>query len=191
MDFAGSHILSVERFERADIERLSQDVILQIVNEATSRDDAAFGRLVDRRLTDAFKRANPVAAARVALLVGDRASAERWADLAFQLAVFEAMGPFASENEDVTNRMLEAIGYGDISIRQAACEALGEARCKAAVPDLIKALHNFFLRPRASDALKRIGDRKGFLAIKRLQIREKLFKKPKGRAAPAKGKAKK
>ena len=112
--------------------------------------------------------------------------ASRDDDVEVQLAVFEAMGPFASENEEVTKRMLEAIGYGDISIRQAACEALGEARCKAAVPDLIKALHNFFLRPRASDALKRIGDRKGYLAIKRLQIREKLFKKPKGSKTPAK-----
>ena len=58
-------------------------------------------------------------------------------------------------------------------------EALGEARCKAAVPDLVKALHNYFLRPRAEQALKMIGDRKGYLAIKRLKRREKLFpKKP-------------
>lgn len=98
-------------------------------------------------------------------------------DVEVQLAVFEAMGPFASENMDVQKRLLEGIGYGDISVRQAACEALGEARCKEAVPDLIKALHNFFLRPRASEALRRIGDRKGFLAMKRLEIREALFKK--------------
>ncbi len=98
-------------------------------------------------------------------------------DVEVQLAVFEAMGPFASHHEDVRNRMLEGIGYGDISVRQAACESLGMARCKEAVPDLIRALHNFFLRPRASQALRMIGDRKGFLAIKRLEIRERLFKK--------------
>ncbi len=98
-------------------------------------------------------------------------------DVEVQLAVFEAMGPFASENEEVRARMLEGIGYGDISVRQAACESLGNARCKEAVPDLIRALHNFFLRPRASQALRMIGDRKGFLAIKRLEIRERLFKK--------------
>ena len=46
--------------------------------------------------------------------------------------------------------------------------------------ELIKALHNFFLRPRAAEALKRIGDRKGILAMKRIARREKLFpKKPK------------
>lgn len=98
-------------------------------------------------------------------------------DVEVQLAVFEAMGPFAADNEDVRKRLLDGIGFGDISVRQAACEALGEARCKEAVPDLIKALHNFFLRPRASEALRRIGDRKGFLAMKRLEIRETMFKR--------------
>ncbi|MEE9393025.1 MAG: HEAT repeat domain-containing protein [Planctomycetota bacterium] len=94
-----------------------------------------------------------------------------------QLAVFEAIGPFAAANEAVTKRMLDAIAYGDISVRQQACESLGEARCKEAVPDLVKALSNCFLRPRASEALKRIGDRKGYLALKRLEIRERLFKR--------------
>ena len=106
-------------------------------------------------------------------------------DVEVQLAVFEAMGPFASEREDVRTRMLECIEYGDISVRQAACEALGEARCREAVPALIKALNNFFLRPRATDALKRIGDRKGYLAMKRIERREKLFPK-KGNMATAK-----
>ena len=36
--------------------------------------------------------------------------------------------------------------------------------------------HNFFLRPRATEALRRIGDRKGYLAIRRLERREALFK---------------
>ncbi len=105
--------------------------------------------------------------------------ASRDEDVEVQLAVFEALGPFAAEHEAVTKRMLEAISFGDISVRQAVCEALGEARCKEAVPELIRALHNFFLRPRASQAIRLIGDRKGYLALKRLEIREKLFpKKP-------------
>jgi HEAT repeat protein len=98
-----------------------------------------------------------------------------------QLAVFEALSPFAGTDRKVLDRMLQAIEYGDISIRQAACESLGEARCKEAAPGLIKALHNFFLRPRATEALKRIGDRKGYLALKRIERREAMFpKKPKG-----------
>ena len=106
--------------------------------------------------------------------------ASRDDDVEVQLAVFEALASFATESEEVVERMLEALSYGDISVRQKACEALGEARCKAAIPHLIKALYNFFLRPRASEALKRIGDRKGYLALKRIERRESLFpKKPK------------
>lgn len=101
--------------------------------------------------------------------------ASRDEDVEVQLAVLEALSPFAADEEPVTKRMLEVLGLGDVSVRQAACEALGEARCKAAVPDLIRAISNFFLRPRASEALKRIGDRKGYLAIKRLERRERLF----------------
>jgi HEAT repeat protein len=101
-------------------------------------------------------------------------------DVEVQLAVFEAMGPFAGTNPEVTSRMLDCLSFGDISVRQAVCEALGEARCKEAVPALVKALYNVFLRPRARDAIKLIGDRKGVLALRRLERRAKLFpKKPK------------
>ena len=101
-------------------------------------------------------------------------------DVEVQLAVFEAMGPFAGQDEGVTGRMLDAVAIGDVSVRQAVCEAFGEARCKDAVPHLVKALYNCFLRPRASEALKLIGDRKGIIALRRLERREKLFpKKPK------------
>jgi HEAT repeat protein len=99
-------------------------------------------------------------------------------DVEVQLAVFEALSIFASDSQPVVDRMLEALAYGDISVRQMACESLGEARCKEAVPHLAKAIYNCFLRPRASEALRRIGDRKGILALKRLELREKLF--PKG-----------
>ena len=98
-------------------------------------------------------------------------------DVEVQLAVFEALTPFVSENEAVKDRMLEAVGYGDVSIRQAACEALGEARCKEAVPLLTKAIYNCFLRPRATHAIRQIGDRTGILAVRRLERREKLFRK--------------
>ena len=107
-------------------------------------------------------------------------AASRDKNVEVQLAVFEALGPFATESDAVVERMLQAIVVGDISVRQMACEALGAAKVKEAAPELIKALHNFFLRPRAAEALKRIGDRKGILAMKRIARREKLFpKKPK------------
>lgn len=104
-------------------------------------------------------------------------NASRDEDVEVQLAVFEALSPFAAEYPDVVKRMLEAVGYGDVSVRQAACEALGEARCREAVPQLVKALYNCFLRPRATQALKVIGDRMGMLEIKRLERRQKLFRK--------------
>jgi predicted Zn-dependent protease len=69
-------------FARANVATLPQNTVLQMVNEATSREDETFGRLVNERLSDAFKRANPVSAARIALLIGDRGAAERWADRA-------------------------------------------------------------------------------------------------------------
>ncbi|MFQ5985456.1 MAG: HEAT repeat domain-containing protein [Alphaproteobacteria bacterium] len=100
------------------------------------------------------------------------------AEVDVQLAVFEALAPFAAKHADVTQRLLDAVTYGDVTVRQQACEALGEARCEEAVPLLVRALSNRFLRPRATEALKRIGDRMGILAIKRIERREKLF--PKG-----------
>jgi HEAT repeat protein len=107
-------------------------------------------------------------------------------DIEVQLAVFDALRPFAADEPHVKERMLEAVGYGDVSVRQAACEALGEARCVEAVPHLVKAIYNCFLRPRASEALRRIGDRKGILAIRRLERRERLFPK-KRTVRPARG----
>jgi HEAT repeat protein len=103
-------------------------------------------------------------------------TASRDEDVEVQLAVFEALGCFAATVPEVTARLIEALGYGDISVRQAAAEALGEAGCREAVPELIRSLHNFFLRPRVTEALRRIGDRKGYLAIRRLERREALFK---------------
>jgi hypothetical protein len=71
-------------------------------------------------------------------------------------------------------------------VREKAIETLGENQVKAAVEPLIRLLGNPFLRFRAEEALMRIGDRRGYLAIKRRKIREKMFgkKKIKGSLAP-------
>lgn len=99
-------------------------------------------------------------------------------DVEVQLAAVTALGRFAAEPR-VTERLVALIDYGDLSVRQTAVEVLGEARVTAAVPKLVHALLNPFLRPRAEDALRRIGDRQAYLALRRLQIREKYFKKKK------------
>lgn len=128
-----------------------------------------------RRYGATSLKANPDPEAIPALL-----EASRDDDVEVQLVVLEALSPFAGTDDRVRERMIEAIGYGDITVRQAACEAVGEARCAEAVSELVKALVNCFLRPRAAEALRRIGDRKGILALKRIERREKMFpKKPK------------
>jgi HEAT repeat protein len=147
-------------------------------------------------LTRPFPSVRRFSAERLATLNDPRAIpallvASRDEDIGVQLAVFEALGPFAAHEPKVTERMLEAIGHGDVSVRQQACEALGEARCKEAVPMLTRALSNRFLRPRAAEALKRIGDRMGILAIKRIERREKMFRKKPPPARPIKGDRKK
>jgi len=103
-------------------------------------------------------------------------------DVEVQLAAVSALGRFASRS-DVADRLVAAVEYGDLAVRQSAIEALGEAHIPAAVPILIRALGNAFLRTRAETALKRIGDRKGFLAVRRRKLRDKYFKKKK--ATPA------
>ncbi|MFN0206209.1 MAG: HEAT repeat domain-containing protein [Planctomycetota bacterium] len=92
-----------------------------------------------------------------------------------QLVAIEALGPFAREHEKVANRLIESCSQGDVTVRQAGVEALGEAQVVSAVPVLIKALQNVFLRPRAEEALKKVGGRQGYLAMKRIKRREQLF----------------
>jgi HEAT repeat protein len=92
-----------------------------------------------------------------------------------QLAAIEALGRFAKTHSSVAERLIASCGQGDVTVRQAAVEALGEAQVEAAVPVLIKALHNVFLRPRAEEALRKVGGRQGYLAMKRLKRREQLF----------------
>jgi HEAT repeat protein len=96
-------------------------------------------------------------------------------DVEVQLASIEALGGFARTESRVAERLTEVCGQGDVTVRQAAVEALGNAQVESAVPVLIKALFNVFLRPRAEEALKKVGGRQGYLAMKRLKRREALF----------------
>lgn len=70
-----------------------------------------------------------------------------------QLAAVRALARFAGDPR-VTERLIGCIGFGDLSIGQAAIEALGAAKAVAAVPALLRALENGFLRPKARAALK-------------------------------------
>lgn len=96
-------------------------------------------------------------------------------DVEVQLAAIEALGGFARTDATVADRLIEVCNVGDVTVRQAAVEALGDAQVEAAVPVLVKALYNVFLRPRAEEALKKVGGRQGYLAMKRLKRREVLF----------------
>ncbi|GEM_PF-7091377 len=99
-------------------------------------------------------------------------------DSEVQCAVVGALANFTSDPR-VSSKLLACISYSDISVRQAAIEALGNAKFQDAVPAIVAALQNPFLRARAETALRQIGDRKGILAVKRVKRRESLF--PKGR----------
>jgi HEAT repeat protein len=96
-------------------------------------------------------------------------------DVEVELASIEALGGFARTEARVVERLTEVCGQGDVTVRQAAVEALGDAGIQSATPVLIKALYNVFLRPRAEEALKKVGGRQGYLAMKRLKRREALF----------------
>lgn len=99
-----------------------------------------------------------------------------------QLASVQALGKFAKE-EPVYKRLIEILDYGDVSVRQQAAETLGEYQIKEAVEPLIRFLTNPFLKHRVEEALMRIGDRKGYLAVKRRKIRDRLFGKKKKKGA--------
>lgn len=102
-------------------------------------------------------------------------AASRDEDVEVQLVAIEALGGFAKTDVRVADRLIEVCGQGDVTVRQAAVEALGNAQVESAVPVLVKALFNVFLRPRAEEALKKVGGRQGYLAMKRLKRREQLF----------------
>jgi len=118
-------------------------------------------------------------------VIGPLIEASRDDDAEVQLASVKALGKFAAKPE-VYNRLIEILDYGDISVREMAVITLGDHQVKEAVPALIRFLGNPFLKYRVKDALRHIGDRKGYLAIKRFEIREKYFgkAKTKGPVAP-------
>jgi HEAT repeat protein len=97
-----------------------------------------------------------------------------------QHAAVRALARFATETR-VTERLIGCLSIGDLSVRQAAIEVLGEAKATAAVPALIRVLGNGFLKPKASAALKTIGDRKGFLAVLRRKRRDEQVAKERDR----------
>ena len=106
-------------------------------------------------------------------------------DIEVQLAAVQALGKFADRAE-VCAGLIGLLDYGDIAVREKAIKVLAEYQVHDAVEPLIRLLANPFLHFRAEEALVRIGERKGFLAIKRRKLREKLFgkKKSKGPVAP-------
>jgi HEAT repeat protein len=97
-----------------------------------------------------------------------------------QHAAVRALSRFAAEAR-VTERLIGCLSIGDLSVRQAAIEVLGEAKATAAVPALIRVLGNGFLKPKAAAALKTIGDRKGFLAVLRRKRRDEQVAKERDR----------
>jgi HEAT repeat protein len=98
------------------------------------------------------------------------------ADEAVQYAAVEALGKFVNE-ERVAKRLMDFIGYGSVPVRQLVVQILGENQVKSAVDILITAISNIFLRSYAEEALRKIGDRRGYLAVVRQRKREKMFPK--------------
>ena len=111
--------------------------------------------------------------------------ATREDDVEVQMASVQALGKFATRPE-VAKRLMEMIEFGDTSVREAAVRTLGVNKVACAVPELIRFIGNPFLGPRVREALYAIGDRKGILAIKRHQLRARLYgkKKSKGPVQP-------
>ena len=97
-------------------------------------------------------------------------------DVEVQLSVVEALVHFL-DDEAVVKRVMAFVDYGDVAVRMKAIEILGEGKVVAAVDRLIAAIGNVFLRSYAEEALRRIGDRRGYLAVVRRKKREALFPK--------------
>ena len=90
-----------------------------------------------------------------------------------QAVILRSLGRFARQDARVRDRLVAAVDDGDLSVRQEAVRILGEAAIAEAVPRLTAALANVFLRPAATEALKRIGDRRGLLAVQRRRLRDR------------------
>lgn len=95
-------------------------------------------------------------------------------DEAVQFAAVEELEKFISDPR-VVARLIAFLDYGGIAVRQKAVEILGRCQVKEAVEPLIRLLGNIFLRSYVEEALRLIGDRRGYLAIVRKRKREKMF----------------
>jgi HEAT repeat protein len=89
-----------------------------------------------------------------------------------QEAAVRALAKFAGREPRVTALLIGLLGRGEIGVRQAACEALGEMRIAEAVAPLGALLVHPFLRRGAEAALKHIGERRGLLLILRRRRRD-------------------
>ncbi len=99
-----------------------------------------------------------------------------------QLAAVFGLRGFTS-SEEVVDRLLECIQAADFNVRRVAIEALGEAKVERAVKPLTALLGNRLLKAPAAEALKRIGDRQGMLAILRRKRREEKIDEARGQIA--------
>lgn len=97
-----------------------------------------------------------------------------------QMAVLKALGNF-TEEPSIVEKIMEYVTFGETAVRQTAVEVLGDRKVLSSVPVLIRVLGNVFLKVRAMEALKKIGDRKGILAILRRKRREEEIEKQKER----------
>ena len=102
-------------------------------------------------------------------------------DLEAQIAITQAFKNFAYD-ERVAKILVDNITDGQISLALINIETIGEAAAKgypvkAAIEPLTRALGSRFMKKKASEALRRLGDRKGLLAIKRRELREAMLPK--------------
>lgn len=103
-------------------------------------------------------------------------SASDESDELLQLSAVESLERYVHEPK-VAERLIAFLDYGSVPVRQKSVEILGRNKIVYAVPALIKALNNIFLRSYAEEALRIIGDRRGYLAVVRKRKREKMFPK--------------
>lgn len=106
-----------------------------------------------------------------------------------QEMMLKALEKYVPREPRVAARVIACIDEGDVTVRQESIRILGDARTQEAVPRIIASMALIFLRPHATLALRRIGDRRGLLALLRRKLRdqeiarqfEAMAKRQKGR----------
>lgn len=157
-----------EDLQRQALERLAElgnEDMAEMAGESGA--GAIMGDLDREAIEDLGDQADPRA---VQILL----EASKDEDEIVQLAAVEALGKF-TDNSDVVERLIDCIGYGSVPVRQEAVQILGKNKIVVAVDPLIRALGNIFLRSYVEEALRNIGDRRGYLAVVRRKKREKMF----------------